>query len=940
MVSLSLSLVDELLEGAFNAIDFEGNFGITGRVEFDKYKLPRINVEGVGRLSWPITTNNHQIELLKNIMEKTPFGKGIDEKERTALHIDGSKLEIDNSFDYLVKIVTNQLGINEYDVRVRLNKLVLYEGEEALNWHQDTKKEKNSIGSLLIHLPSYHEGGELSIKHEGILMTPKNNQQEREDGFFYSAFYSDCFLKINSISKGQRFFLIYDLIPTFFCKTICISNANALARFKLNIFVDILRDKSRIIIPLDHKYSNTNRCILKGQDRKKLSLLQNIRDENGNNLFFIALGHGKRKKLKNDYYKDIDDSCKITTCLPHSLFNDPASFKLKFTDAEAKQLFSKTRFSDFGNRVSFGVQNFAVIWLSKDHFSTVCPYYDITDDICCLAKTHPDYAMKYLDELIKKGTKIEITVATTFTLRDKKRFLSAIAGEPPKDSERFYKIISDSIKSELVSLNEVIPQIARFMGRFDKNQAKFFSNIEDIDLKEFFFNEIKKSANFKSTGLRLWLDAHKKMNYSFDYIFEKFYTLDKDCKIEVFSYCCDHYDKLKEKALEYGKYFCSQFSYLKNEEETMVHIVLIFIKLNDAECLKSLIDFLLYKYSKDKVWKRIAAQKEQTFQLIPFIFDNFEKSLIPPFRGISFEILKTIFHLMIYSNDEKNITPRQYSIPLCKRLLEKNKNIDNTEFLILANHCMQIGDESLDKELAKRSFYNKTNWINTLESCRLTKSFLIALCDLFTLIRDTNYSKKWDPIFKLLIRGNIDADILGAILSHLPEENAVVFAATIMVRGREDEIIEICSSLSKIVVEKWKCEDVSVSNFLLSVLRNDDIGAKFLHDIDVGIKNHAELNKKFLLVDNILFNSDLNLQSNVNNYSSGFLIRIKNLISFELDYLKNNYSPSLITKTGTFQQPQTVSEGIIEHETILNPNVDFQKVQVLTSMLTSVSNNI
>ena len=933
----SLSRVDELLNDVFNSVDFEGNFGTTGRVEFDKCNLPRVNVEGFGRLSWPI--NNYQIEPLRNVMEKTPFGKGSDEKPRTALHIDGSKLEIDNSFDYLVKIVTNQLGIKENDIKVRLNKLVLYEGEEAFNWHLDTKKSKNSIGSLLIHLPSYHEGGELSIKHEGILMTSKDNQKEREDGFFYSAFYSDWFLKINPIGKGQRFFLLYDLILNDFSETICISNANLVARNAIyNTFVDILRDKSRVIIPLDHKYSDNNRCILKGQDRKKLSLLQNIRDENGNNLFFIALGHGRRK----NYYKDTKDSGEITTYLPHSLFNDPASFKLKFTEGEAEQLFSKTLLIKLDDQIDLGLQNFAVVWLSENHFSNVCPYYDITDDICCLAKTHPDYAMKYLDELIKNGTKIENTVASTFILRDKKRFLSAIAGEPPKDTERFYKIISDSIESELVSLNEVIPQIARFMGRFDKNQAKFFSNIKDINLKEIFFDKIKKSANFKPTGLRLWLDAHKEMNYSFDYIFEKFYTLDKYCKIEVFSYCCDHYDQLNEKALEYGKYFCSQFSRLK--EKTMVHVVLIFIKLNDAECLKSLIDFILFKNAKQRVWERIATYKEQTFQLIPHIFDNFDiekpqsgKLAISPSK-VSFEILKIIFHLMIYGNTNKNIIyPKKYSIPTCKALLA-NWQMEPKFFIILANYCMQIGDKSLDKELAKNLIlYKKTNWIYYLESCRLTKSFLIVLSDLLTPLK---YMKMWDLIFKLLIRGNIDADILGAILSHLPEENAVVFAATIMVRGREDEIIEICSSLSKIVVEKWKCEDVSVSNFLLSVLRNDDIGAPFLHDIDVGIKNHAELKKKFLLVDNILFNSDLNLQSNVNNYSSGFLIRIKNLISFELDYLKNNYSLSLITHTGTFQQPQTFSEGIIEHETILHPNVDLQKMQVLKSMLTSVSNNI
>ena len=47
-----------LLGEAFRAIQFKGTYGVTETIE--TYKLPRINVKGVGRLSFPI--NECQIE--------------------------------------------------------------------------------------------------------------------------------------------------------------------------------------------------------------------------------------------------------------------------------------------------------------------------------------------------------------------------------------------------------------------------------------------------------------------------------------------------------------------------------------------------------------------------------------------------------------------------------------------------------------------------------------------------------------------------------------------------------------------------------------------------------------------------------------------------------------------------------------------------------------
>ena len=59
---------NELLREVFEAIQFKAAYGVTERVAIEPYKLPRINVKGVGRLSFPI--NEYQIEKLKNVTEK------------------------------------------------------------------------------------------------------------------------------------------------------------------------------------------------------------------------------------------------------------------------------------------------------------------------------------------------------------------------------------------------------------------------------------------------------------------------------------------------------------------------------------------------------------------------------------------------------------------------------------------------------------------------------------------------------------------------------------------------------------------------------------------------------------------------------------------------------------------------------------------------------
>ena len=921
---------------AFEAIQFKGSYGITGRVAIETYELPSINVEGVGRLSWPI--NAHQIEQLKNVMEKSPFGNEGNDKIKKPSHIDRNKIEIDNSFDYLSETVTNQLALEEHEIEVRLNKLILQEEGEGYDWQQDTEKSNGKFGSLMIHLPSYHEGGDFFIKHDRTVIKSNYNHQKGENGFFYSAFYSDCYHKLNTITKGHRFTLLFDLVTKNSSGTnISIINVNTEAKHKLEQFIHTVRvdaekvkNNMKFLIPLDYKYSDEN-CLLKGRDREKISLLQNMKDENGNDLFFIAVGVAKctiSGEDEDDFDSwDIDDTIVSITYLPHSFLKKPENFDLNFNNDSwiFRTLCSKNEF-DGGFEDNYK-DSFAVIWLTDHHFPLISMWNDITDEICELVQSHPDYGNKYVDDLITKRINIINVAKSTFLLRDKDRFLRAIACEPaPKNTEDFYKIISDSVENEFVTWNEVIPQIGRFMGKFDNNQAKFFSDIKDTHTKLNLFNEIKKSANFKSSGLHSWLDAHKEVDCSIDYIFEIFHQWDNDLDIELFIYCVNH--QLFQKALECGKYLCPKLDTIFceiSDNNFYNKIISNFIKLNDDKCLRNLIEFLLPQKDveiriltkKEKFWKIIGYRMRQTSKLIPYIFEFLGQNAS---LNISQFSLFTIFNMMHKCAKEKIfISPKQYYVLLFNRInyeyVKRNSGIQ-ISVIDFANKMIQMGDESNHKSFIiqiKQEHYLQ----NSLQNFKLTRPFSNIYCD--SCFENTNRKRPYE-LFEMgwiLVKGNIDdirlKNLLTACSRDFSTTNKMRIADAIINCGRANDC-DLCSLLADISLDLHipGKQNSTIFKFLLSVIRNDDIGVKFLLAINIKVANNANLlQRKLDFVDGILFYSDLHLESNIFNYSPGFLCRIESLISFEIDYCKT-YKIQSWVYPGLLKPQQTVRRGVLE----------------------------
>ncbi len=94
-------------------------------------------------------------------------------------------------------------------VHAELYKLNVYEGPSGkFKSHVDTPRSDNQLGSLVVCLPSYHEGGNLIIRHNNRALTFDWGRSQHIE---WAAFYSDCEHEVLKVTNGHRVTLTYNL---------------------------------------------------------------------------------------------------------------------------------------------------------------------------------------------------------------------------------------------------------------------------------------------------------------------------------------------------------------------------------------------------------------------------------------------------------------------------------------------------------------------------------------------------------------------------------------------------------------------------------------------------------------------------------------------------------------------------------------------------------
>jgi hypothetical protein len=308
--------------------------GVTSAGSFSTYQHsalfpnPGLHVTGLGII--PLPLSEHDAKAIIGISTRAPFGKKeqtlVDTTVRKTWELNSSEFEFRNPawktyFEQLVYHAIVGLGV-EVSVRAESYKLLLYEEGAFFKAHKDSEKVPGMFGTLVVCLPSKHEGGEVYLSHAGqkkVLDTATTSE------FDISAlsWYSDVKHEIRPVTSGCRLVLTYNLVDT----SGSTGNQSAAHLFeKRNELQSLLRMWKRdfdhlekFVYILEHQYTESSLRLqnLKGQDRALGQHLHTVCSSNGFYLFFAQLN--KTESADDSYGADDNEVLLEHVVLPNGL---------------------------------------------------------------------------------------------------------------------------------------------------------------------------------------------------------------------------------------------------------------------------------------------------------------------------------------------------------------------------------------------------------------------------------------------------------------------------------------------------------------------------------------------------------------------------------------------------------------------------------------------
>lgn len=179
-----------------------------------------IKLNKIGTLEFPLQED--QIKALISVAKPAKFGWKdqtiLDQTVRNAWEIPANKIKIgkkqwDGKFITVLQFFKNALGLpKKSTLTAELHNMLIYEPGCFFKPHQDSEKVDGMVATLVIVLPTKHEGGELIIDHQGVKKTFKPSGTSSVNQLLSIAFYADCYHEVKEVSAGYRVSLTYNLI--------------------------------------------------------------------------------------------------------------------------------------------------------------------------------------------------------------------------------------------------------------------------------------------------------------------------------------------------------------------------------------------------------------------------------------------------------------------------------------------------------------------------------------------------------------------------------------------------------------------------------------------------------------------------------------------------------------------------------------------------------
>lgn len=301
--------MNELL-ALMDKVETSGTFSVGGTLPSIP---PGLKVKGVGNVALPLL--EQQAKALIEFSQQSPFGYGEetihDTNVRKSWQIAAEDFELTNpqweeALQEAVDQIGKQLGLDNRKIKFEPYKFLIYEKGGFFAAHRDTEKIPNMFATLVVNLPSEHEGGELIVSHGGQSHTYSFADS---DGFHpaFAAFYADCYHEVKPVTSGYRINLIYNL-------SIVNRGKKPLLSEQSKVIEDIGRaiqkwkqesgENPILIYLLEHSYTEQNISLsnLKHGDFAKASVLLNAAEQNGCQAFLCLATYYRTSYGETGYY--------------------------------------------------------------------------------------------------------------------------------------------------------------------------------------------------------------------------------------------------------------------------------------------------------------------------------------------------------------------------------------------------------------------------------------------------------------------------------------------------------------------------------------------------------------------------------------------------------------------------------------------------------------
>lgn len=269
---------------------------IANFTRYPTFANPGLKIENQPPLPLPLTASD--AEIIKKACHEAPFGKGedtvVDTSVRKTWELEHTKFELANPewpgfLQTIALTAASRLGLLE--VTVKPHKLLLYEKSSFFKKHKDSEKEPGMVGTLVVCLPSEHQGGDVHLtfgSDQRIFQTAPTSTFDLTT----LAWFSDVTHEVKELTSGYRLALTYNIIQKGLSKLSAGFFGEQAQQVKqmLGQWHAKFPAKDMLVYPLDHKYSESSLSLrnMKGRDKAVCQALHNVASQSG---AFLLLAH-------------------------------------------------------------------------------------------------------------------------------------------------------------------------------------------------------------------------------------------------------------------------------------------------------------------------------------------------------------------------------------------------------------------------------------------------------------------------------------------------------------------------------------------------------------------------------------------------------------------------------------------------------------------------